>query len=194
MTPSAVYSVFRYPEAFAACLGRFVEALGMDGAGMAAIDARTLRRSSDRAASGSALHAVTAFGTGRHRPHRTAARAPRRNLAQVSLIICVRCRSQPSASPGRPAPTGVSRTAGAGSSTWPSTRTAPETARTTDPKTSPHCASSPSTGCEPPDPTSQYDESPCGPETQTTSQNYHRPNAIALTPGPEPLHPTCCLW
>ena len=36
----------------------------MDGAGMAAIDARTLRRSSDRAASGSALHAVTAFGTG----------------------------------------------------------------------------------------------------------------------------------
>ena len=56
--------VFRLldPEAFASRLGRFAEALGAAGAGVVAIDGKTLRRSFDRAASRSALHVVAAFG------------------------------------------------------------------------------------------------------------------------------------
>jgi predicted transposase YbfD/YdcC len=49
-----------------AAFGRFLEAslvdLGADGAGVLAIDGKTLRRSFDRAAGRSALHVVTAFG------------------------------------------------------------------------------------------------------------------------------------
>ena len=52
--------VFRLldPAAFEAFLGD----LGADGAGVLAIDGKTLRRSFDRAAGRSALHVVTAFG------------------------------------------------------------------------------------------------------------------------------------
>ena len=49
------------PTAFAACFGRFLDALGTDGRGVLAIDGKTLRRSFDRAAGGSPLHVVTAF-------------------------------------------------------------------------------------------------------------------------------------
>jgi predicted transposase YbfD/YdcC len=49
------------PQAFGACFGRFLEGLGEDGRGVVAIDGKTLRRSFDRAAGGSALHVVTAF-------------------------------------------------------------------------------------------------------------------------------------
>lgn len=40
---------------------RFLEALGEDGAGVVAIDGKTLRRSFDKAKDGSAVHVVTAF-------------------------------------------------------------------------------------------------------------------------------------
>ncbi len=49
------------PAAFAACFGRFIEALGAHGSGVLAIDGKTLRRSFDRAAQASPLHVVTAF-------------------------------------------------------------------------------------------------------------------------------------
>jgi predicted transposase YbfD/YdcC len=49
------------PGALAAALGRFLDLLGEDGAGVVAIDGKTLRRSFDRAAGRSALHVVTAF-------------------------------------------------------------------------------------------------------------------------------------
>jgi predicted transposase YbfD/YdcC len=49
------------PEALSGCFGRFLEALGADGAGVVAIDGKTLRRSFDRASGASALHVVTAF-------------------------------------------------------------------------------------------------------------------------------------
>jgi predicted transposase YbfD/YdcC len=49
------------PQALSGCFGRFLEALGADGAGVVAIDGKTLRRSFDRAAGASALHVVTAF-------------------------------------------------------------------------------------------------------------------------------------
>jgi predicted transposase YbfD/YdcC len=49
------------PQALSGCFGRFLEALGVDGAGVVAIDGKTLRRSFDRAAGASALHVVTAF-------------------------------------------------------------------------------------------------------------------------------------
>jgi predicted transposase YbfD/YdcC len=49
------------PAAFAACFGRFLEALGAGGRGVLAIDGKTLRRSFDRAAQASPLHVVTAF-------------------------------------------------------------------------------------------------------------------------------------
>src|SRR3954465_9604213 len=49
------------PTAFGACFGRFLDALGADGAGVVAIDGKTLRRSFDRAAGASPLHVVTAF-------------------------------------------------------------------------------------------------------------------------------------
>ena len=49
------------PAAFGACFGRFLDGLGQDGRGVVAIDGKTLRRSFDRAAGGSALHVVTAF-------------------------------------------------------------------------------------------------------------------------------------
>ncbi|MCC7272461.1 MAG: ISAs1 family transposase, partial [Alphaproteobacteria bacterium] len=51
------------PSALSSALGRFVEDLGSDGAGVVAIDGKTLRRSFDRAAGRSALHVVTAFAT-----------------------------------------------------------------------------------------------------------------------------------
>ena len=51
------------PEALSACFSRFIEALGEDGAGVVAIDGKTLRRSFDKAQNGSALHVVTAFAT-----------------------------------------------------------------------------------------------------------------------------------
>jgi len=47
--------------AFGACFERFLEGLGQDGRGVVAIDGKTLRRSFERAAGGSALHVVTAF-------------------------------------------------------------------------------------------------------------------------------------
>lgn len=49
------------PEALSRCFGRFLEALGEDGAGVVAIDGKTLRRSFDKAKGASALHVVTAF-------------------------------------------------------------------------------------------------------------------------------------
>lgn len=49
------------PAAFAACFGRFLDGLGEAGAGVIAIDGKTMRRSFDRAAGRSALHVVTAF-------------------------------------------------------------------------------------------------------------------------------------
>jgi predicted transposase YbfD/YdcC len=51
------------PAALALCFGRFLDELGRDGAGVIAIDGKTLRRSFDRAAGASALHVVTAFAT-----------------------------------------------------------------------------------------------------------------------------------
>lgn len=49
------------PASLSAAFGRFLEALGADGAGVIAIDGKTLRRSFDRAAAKSPLHVVTAF-------------------------------------------------------------------------------------------------------------------------------------
>lgn len=51
------------PAALSACFGRFLELLGGDGAGVVAIDGKTLRRSFDRAAGASPLHVVTMFAT-----------------------------------------------------------------------------------------------------------------------------------
>ncbi len=51
------------PEAFATCFGRFVEDLGSAGAGVVAIDGKTLRRSFDTAAGRSPLAVVTAFAS-----------------------------------------------------------------------------------------------------------------------------------
>lgn len=58
--------VFRLldPEAFGRAFAAFLDDLGADGAGVLAIDGKTLRRSFDRAAARSPLHVVTAFGTG----------------------------------------------------------------------------------------------------------------------------------
>jgi predicted transposase YbfD/YdcC len=57
--------VFRMldPGAFGRAFAAFLDDLGADGAGVLAIDGKTLRRSFDRAAGRSALHVVTAFGT-----------------------------------------------------------------------------------------------------------------------------------
>jgi len=51
------------PAAFSECFGRFVEDLGVAGAGVVAIDGKTLRRSFDRAAARSPLAVVTAFAS-----------------------------------------------------------------------------------------------------------------------------------
>ena len=58
--------VFRLldPEAFERAFSAFLDDLGADGAGVLAIDGKTLRRSFDRAAGRSPLHVVTAFGAG----------------------------------------------------------------------------------------------------------------------------------
>ncbi len=57
--------VFRLldPVAFGRAFEAFLVDLGADGAGVLAIDGKTLRRSFDRAAGRSALHVVTAFGS-----------------------------------------------------------------------------------------------------------------------------------
>lgn len=57
--------VFRLldPEAFSQCFGRFLEALGSKGAGVIAVDGKTLRRSFDDAERGNPLGVVTAFAT-----------------------------------------------------------------------------------------------------------------------------------
>lgn len=52
------------PVAFARCFQQFLGNLGKDGAGVLAIDGKTLRRSFDKAAGRSALHVVTAFAAG----------------------------------------------------------------------------------------------------------------------------------
>jgi predicted transposase YbfD/YdcC len=56
--------VFRLldPQAFGRTFGAFLDDLGAGGAGVLAIDGKTLRRSFDRAAGRSPLHVVTAFG------------------------------------------------------------------------------------------------------------------------------------
>jgi predicted transposase YbfD/YdcC len=59
-TFSRVFRLLK-PTAFATCLESFLDELGADGAGVVAIDGKTLRRSYDRAAGKSALHVVTAF-------------------------------------------------------------------------------------------------------------------------------------
>jgi predicted transposase YbfD/YdcC len=51
------------PAAFASCFGRFVSDLGAAGAGVVAVDGKTLRRSFDAAAGRSALAVVTAFAS-----------------------------------------------------------------------------------------------------------------------------------
>lgn len=51
------------PQALSSCFGRLLEEIGADGAGVIAIDGKTLRRSFDRAAGRSALHVVTAFAS-----------------------------------------------------------------------------------------------------------------------------------
>jgi predicted transposase YbfD/YdcC len=58
--------VFRLldPAAFGRVFEAFLDDLGAVGDGVLAIDGKTLRRSFDRAAGRSALHVVTAFGTG----------------------------------------------------------------------------------------------------------------------------------
>lgn len=58
--------VFRLldPAAFGRSFEAFLDDLGAAGDGVLAIDGKTLRRSFDRAAGRSALHVVTAFGTG----------------------------------------------------------------------------------------------------------------------------------
>jgi predicted transposase YbfD/YdcC len=58
--------VFRLldPAAFGRAFEAFLDDLGAAGEGVLAIDGKTLRRSFDRAAARSALHVVTAFGTG----------------------------------------------------------------------------------------------------------------------------------
>ena len=58
--------VFRLldPAAFGQAFGAFLDDLGEAGAGVPAIDGKTLRRSFDRAAGRSARHVVTAFGAG----------------------------------------------------------------------------------------------------------------------------------
>jgi predicted transposase YbfD/YdcC len=58
--------VFRLldPAAFGRAFEAFLGDLGADGAGVLAIDGKTLRRSFDRAAGRSPLHVVTAFGAG----------------------------------------------------------------------------------------------------------------------------------
>jgi predicted transposase YbfD/YdcC len=57
--------VFRLldPASFATCFGRFLEGLGAAGAGVIAIDGKTLRRSFDGAARGNPLAVVTAFAS-----------------------------------------------------------------------------------------------------------------------------------
>jgi hypothetical protein len=57
--------VFRLldPAAFGRVFEAFLDDLGADGAGVLAIDGKTLRRSFDRAAGRSALHVVTVFGS-----------------------------------------------------------------------------------------------------------------------------------
>ena len=51
------------PATLSVAFDRFLEELGADGAGVIAIDGKTLRRSFDRAAGRSALHVVPAFAT-----------------------------------------------------------------------------------------------------------------------------------
>ena len=52
------------PAAFGRVFEAFLDDLGAGGDGVLAIDGKTLRRSFDRAAGRSALHVVTAFGSG----------------------------------------------------------------------------------------------------------------------------------
>ena len=51
------------PAALSACFGGFLAAVGSDGAGVVAIDGKTLRRSFDRAARDNPLAVVTAFAS-----------------------------------------------------------------------------------------------------------------------------------
>ena len=63
-TPSAASSACSTPPPSRGAFEAFLDDLGAAGDGVLAIDGKTLRRSFDRAAGRSALHVVTAFGTG----------------------------------------------------------------------------------------------------------------------------------
>ncbi len=67
------------PKAFGTAFSLFVDRLGETGAGVLAIDGKTLRRSFDRAAGGSPLHVVSAFATERRLVLGQAAVAPGSN-------------------------------------------------------------------------------------------------------------------
>ncbi|HEX7566169.1 MAG TPA: ISAs1 family transposase [Bradyrhizobium sp.] len=67
------------PAAFAACFGQFLDQLGSIGAGVVAIDGKTLRRSFDTAGQRSALHVVTAFACERRLVLAQGAMAPHEN-------------------------------------------------------------------------------------------------------------------
>jgi hypothetical protein len=54
------------PGSFGRCFGRFLDGLGAAGAGVVAIDGKTMRGSFDKAAGQSPLHVVTAFACERH--------------------------------------------------------------------------------------------------------------------------------
>lgn len=86
------------PAAFAACFGRFLDGVGAAGAGVIAIDGKTLRRSFDDAARANPLAVVTAFASatrlvvGQH-SYRTAAGGSE-ILAARALLECLDIKGQ----------------------------------------------------------------------------------------------------
>jgi hypothetical protein len=121
---------------------------------------------------------VSEGGRPRRRAHPARRHAGRR-LSSAPLT--------PSASPPRSAGTGRSRTACFGSSTSPSTRSAPATAATTGRRTSPSSAASPSTPQPRPPMDVRQKKAEAVRMVRRLRAVHHRPNAIALLPGYSPI-------
>ena len=116
---------------------------------------------------------------GRAAPARHRLPRPRRDPVETSRhdphrdpLLHLLPRLSPPSCAGRSAGTGRSRTACTGSSTSPSPRTSPASARATAPATWPPSATSPSTSCAPPttgDPSSSAASAPPGPPITSTT-------------------------
>src|SRR5438067_50625 len=163
--------------AFRQFMAGFAKANGLKLTGVVAIDGKALRGAYERGGRANPLHLVNVFAVDA-RMALAQQKAPGR-LSFVTLACPNTCRLRGCCT--SPAVTGPSRTSSIGCLTSISPRIAIGRGRTMLPRTSPFCAGSPSTSCEPtptPHPYGAKSNAPAG-----TMPSSWKPSAICDSPG-----------